>query len=190
MTTSNETTRNAASDALIELRKGMGLTQQRFAVEVLKSSIGTVARYETNDPPRGDVLVRLSVIARQHGFPELSSRFEYLFMDEVLGKLSYRLSTFPATGTRPRCGIGVQRLEGELALSSMYDYQKILGELNSPDPATKQNAVSTLAALHRGARKTVEPSDAVHDAFFPATKAAQKKASQPKPSAKETKRSK
>jgi hypothetical protein len=173
-------TRDAASDALVALRKGMGKTQQTFAVEVLKTAITTIARYESsNPPPRGEVLLRLRDVAREHGLHELSNRFELLFMEDILGKLTYRLTRFPATETHPAYGIGIQRLEGELALSSMYDYQKILGELNSPDPATKQNAVSTLAALHRGARKTVEPSDAVHDAFFPV-----------QPSAKKTKRSK
>jgi transcriptional regulator with XRE-family HTH domain len=184
-------TRDAASDALVALRKAMGKTQQTFAVEVLKTAITTIARYESsNPPPRGEVLLRLRDIAVQHGFHELASRFELLFVEDITGKLAYRLTRFPATETRPAYGIGILRLEGERALSSMYDYQKILGELNSPDPATKQNAVSTLSALHRGARKTVEPSDALHDAFFPVNWNAQVQVAQPKSSAKKTKRSK
>jgi hypothetical protein len=188
--TRNEKTRNATSDALIVLRKAMGKTQQTFAVEVLKTAIGTIARYETSDPPQGEVLLRLRDIAREQGLHELSNRFELFFMEDILGKLTYQLTRFPATETRPAYGIGILRLEGELALNSMYDYQKILGELNSSDPATRQSAVSTLAALRRGARKTVDPSDEVHDAFFPVNLTAQAQAAQPKPSAKKTKRSK
>jgi hypothetical protein len=39
--------RDAASDALIALRTAMGKTQAAFAVEVLKTAVTTIARYET-----------------------------------------------------------------------------------------------------------------------------------------------
>lgn len=153
----------------------MGKTQQTFAVDVLNTAIGTIARYETSDPPRGEVLLRLRDIARQQGLNELSTRFELLFMEGILEKLTYRLTTFPATETRPVYGIGVLRLKGELALSSMYDYQKILGQLDSSDSAIRQSAVSALAALRRSARKTDDPADEIHDAFFPGSKPSAKK---------------
>src|SRR5260370_15668976 len=95
----NEVTRDAASAALIALRKAMVLTQQRFAVEVLKTSIGTVGRYESNGPPQGDALLRLGHLASAHGQHAIASLFEFLYMEETLKKLSYRMMSSPATET-------------------------------------------------------------------------------------------
>jgi hypothetical protein len=59
------TPRDPASQALITLRTAMELTQQRFAVEVLKCAIGTVSRYESFGAPKGNVLLDLRAIAKK-----------------------------------------------------------------------------------------------------------------------------
>ena len=67
----------------IRLREEMGLTQERFAKEVLKMSWASVAKYETTHPPKRKQLLRLAQIAaseanrvqgsRSEAFSELSS---------------------------------------------------------------------------------------------------------------------
>lgn len=79
--------RDDASDAVIMLRNALGKTQQQFAVEVVKTSIGTVAVWETTRPPRGDTLLKLAEIAWKHGFYDLSDRIETLFLDDVIPRL-------------------------------------------------------------------------------------------------------
>src|ERR1019366_425037 len=97
----HETPRNEASAAVIALRKALGMTQQRFAVETLKTAITTVARYETSHPPRGPVLLRLAEIAEQSGqlayrdsaegggsaFIKLALVFQRLYIEEVIQNL-------------------------------------------------------------------------------------------------------
>jgi hypothetical protein len=58
--------RSKASEALVTLRRTLGCNQQRFSSEILQIAIGTLARYETSNPPTGDLLIRLSEIALQH----------------------------------------------------------------------------------------------------------------------------
>jgi len=85
-----EQTDNEASLALVAFRKALGLTQQAFAVEIMKSAVTTVARWETgNPPPRGDALVRLAEAADEHGLPKFGNEFRYLYMDEVIGSLKF-----------------------------------------------------------------------------------------------------
>jgi transcriptional regulator with XRE-family HTH domain len=81
--TESEKKRSDASEALIALRKAMGKTQQTFAVEVLKTAIGTIARYESSDPPRGDVLLRLRDIAREQGLIGAADEFQRIWLQEV-----------------------------------------------------------------------------------------------------------
>ena len=83
----HETQRHAASAAVIRLRKALGMTQQRFAVEELKSALNTVARYETTNPPRGDALLRLREIARKKGLHEIQDEFQMLYLDDLLASL-------------------------------------------------------------------------------------------------------
>lgn len=77
--------RQPASEAVIALRKHMGLTQQRFAVEILLTSITTIARWETGRPPRGEMLLKLSSAAEKQRRPDLSATFFSFFMDDVIG---------------------------------------------------------------------------------------------------------
>ena len=73
--------------AVVSLRKALGMTQQRFAVEALKTAISTVARYETSHPPRGKVLIRLSQIAKRNNFVDISREFLKYYLDEVFDGL-------------------------------------------------------------------------------------------------------
>lgn len=82
-----KTQRNAASAAVIDLRKALGMTQQRFAVEALESALNTVARYETTNPPSGEALLRLAKIAEENSLSDLAARFRRLNLDEKLSHM-------------------------------------------------------------------------------------------------------
>lgn len=63
------------------------MTQQQFAVEAVKTSVGTVAVWETTRPPRGDALLKLADVAWERGQPRLADEFRWLFLDEVVPRL-------------------------------------------------------------------------------------------------------
>lgn len=75
--------RPAAGRALIALREALNMSQGEFAVLILDCAITTVGRYETKDPPRGKVLLRLAAIAEAQGLPALKERFWKLFEDDA-----------------------------------------------------------------------------------------------------------
>jgi len=94
----NSTKREAASEALIELRQAMGKTQQEFSTYILNSAINTVARYETTHPPKGDALLRLARIARDAAttadnraeratFERLRATFKDIYKQEMMSQL-------------------------------------------------------------------------------------------------------
>lgn len=63
------------------------MTQQEFAVKAVKTSIGTVAVWETTRPPRGDALLKLADVAWDRGQLRLADEFEWLFLDDVVPRL-------------------------------------------------------------------------------------------------------
>jgi transcriptional regulator with XRE-family HTH domain len=109
----NEKIRNAAREAIIELRKSLGKTQQSLAVDVLKTAVTTVARYETSHPPSGEALLRLANIAADHGKIELSEEFKFLYLEEVLQTLNFNLIVSKAQPGRDTKGYLILRLSGQ-----------------------------------------------------------------------------
>jgi transcriptional regulator with XRE-family HTH domain len=93
-----EKPRHAASQAVIDLRKALGMTQQQFAVEVLGTAVTTIARYETTHPPPRDVLERLWKISQSQALEasdpdqrrkllKVSMRFHELLLDYVRSEM-------------------------------------------------------------------------------------------------------
>jgi|HubBroStandDraft_6_1064221.scaffolds.fasta_scaffold701286_2 hypothetical protein len=169
---SNEKKRDSASEALISLRKAMGKTQQTFAVEVLKTAIGTVARYETSDPPRGDVLLRLGEIAASHGFKELRDKFQLLYLEGVQKSLGVQFTWIPPTGSEPARGYLNLPLSGNDALAGAQAFMGILRQLEATDEETSNDAASALRALSTAWQKHRDPTvrevrDSKHDSGVP-----------------------
>ena len=109
----NEMNGDATRRALVGLRKALGKTQQAFAVEFLKVAVATVARYETSNPPRGDVLLRLSEIAAEHGEFSLKDEFLYLYLDDVLQKVKGNMFVVPETADNEPHGFLLLRLDNQ-----------------------------------------------------------------------------
>jgi DNA-binding transcriptional regulator YiaG len=83
----HEKKRNPASAAIIELRTRLDMTQQDFAVNVLKSAVSTPARWESRFPPHGKKLLELEKLAQKHGFTDLARRFRLLYNQQQIRKL-------------------------------------------------------------------------------------------------------
>jgi transcriptional regulator with XRE-family HTH domain len=119
----HRTKRKEASNAVVALRKLLGVTQQQFASEVLKVAISSVARWETKDPPHGETLIQLADIAERNGvglhhtkgqpFMELGSVFRRLYLDEVRANLGGgQIIGAVETETRPGYAYLFVKLEG------------------------------------------------------------------------------
>jgi len=87
-----------ASEALVSLRKAMEKTQTDFAVGVLKCAISTLARYETSDPPRGEVLLKLADIAARNQHSVLADTFRRIYLDEVFEKFGDSITVTGGSG--------------------------------------------------------------------------------------------
>ncbi len=73
---------SVVTDAVRMLRKGLGDTQQQFALR-LRTALRTVARYETTRPPSGKTLAQLIAIARDSGFIEYAAIFNAALQEEL-----------------------------------------------------------------------------------------------------------
>jgi hypothetical protein len=183
----HEKPRGAASELLITLRKAMGKTQQTFAVEVLKTAIGTVARYETSDPPQGELLLRLQEIADEHGLPRIGFQFELLYRKEMQKKLSAPLVVFDIDSpTREKEGHLSLLLRGNNAIRAAYNLILLMGDLDNSDPKYRQNAIAAIDQLEDAVldARAAKEEDLLkrHDPAMSAPK--------PQPSAKKTSRRK
>lgn len=141
--------RDAASSALIKLRREMGKTQQTFAVEVLDVAIGTVARYETSEPPRGEVLLRLADIAREQNLPELARIFERVWVENVPKIRS---------GSHLTADYLISHISGKDAYRGAQAFMFWLQQVDSPDPKIRKQALSLLKPFEDGVRKNLDPS--------------------------------
>ncbi len=119
---------NAASAAVVALRKRMGKSQQAFASEVLKMAISTVGRYENSLPPSGEMLLRLATIANSAGFSDLAQEFRFLYAREAKELLHCDMMLRPPTETQPVRGFVVMEFEGQDEYEATTDYLKRLAE--------------------------------------------------------------
>lgn len=135
---SHQKNADATKRAVIALRKALGKTQQTFAVEILKTAITTVARYETSHPPRGEVLLRLSDIAQSHGFSDLASEFRFLYLDEVFANLGFNLISEPFAA-EPR-GYLVMKLKGQKEIADARRF--LLGGLGPIEEGSNEDQIA------------------------------------------------
>lgn len=137
--------RDAASEALIALRLAMGKTQAAFAVEVLKTAVTTIARYETSHRPPGDVLLRLADIAKEHGLAELQSKFQLFYLEDAMKNLGSKLVMVPSTATEPARGFLTMSLS-ERTIGAAQICMRLLSLMNSDQeiPPEVDKAFSSL----------------------------------------------
>lgn len=88
------------SQAIVDIRAKLGESQQAFANR-LGMALQTVARWETQGPPSGYILVRLEQIARQADLPAAANVFSSAVEDE-LERVGLR-STDPESKVCPKC---------------------------------------------------------------------------------------
>jgi hypothetical protein len=80
----------------------MKKTQQSFAVEVLQCAIGTIARWETYDPPKSDALIRLATIAHEQHLEELVEVFKQTFVDDLNAQYGLDLTRATHNGSNKK----------------------------------------------------------------------------------------
>jgi transcriptional regulator with XRE-family HTH domain len=151
-----------ASVALVLLRKHMKMTQQEFAVQVLEGAITTVSRYETgNPPPRGDVLLRLAAVARDHGRPDLARIFTRVWVENLPAIVGAYLTAdhfVTDVSTPSRYGLAQACLAAfllpEKQLKAAVKGFKALVEELQPEPNPAIAALQAIAALvNKGGKK-------------------------------------
>jgi hypothetical protein len=145
--------RHPTSDALVQLRKALGKTQQTFAVEILHCAIGTVARYETAFPPEGVALVQLADIAFQHALTDIGNVFLMAFFDEVKS----RLAKFPDLSAKEGEGYVFRKLEGWKPISLEQCCMALDSAFNADDPEHRKVADDALTYMQRAAKKVLPP---------------------------------
>jgi DNA-binding transcriptional regulator YiaG len=151
-----EKQRSSGSQAVIALREALGKTQQTFAVEVMKTSIGTIARWETSDPPRGDALLRLRSVAREQGLGNLEQWFERIWLQEVHKALGPGVRTLSLEGGS---GLLVASLRGEDGIAGAAAFLEALQHLDSGAEGGKYrvNAMAAFAAFRRAIGRFGDP---------------------------------
>jgi transcriptional regulator with XRE-family HTH domain len=154
--TQGEKQRSAASQAVLALREAMGKTQQTFAVEVMKTSIGTIARWETADPPRGDALLRLRSVAREAGLDHLAQWFERIWLQEVHRALGPGVRTLSVADG---AGLLVASVSGEDAIAGAAVFLEALQHLDSDleGGRYRANALAALAAFRGAIQRFGDP---------------------------------
>ena len=82
-------TKDSLCEAVRNLRTALGESQQAFAYR-MKTAIRTIARYETNAPPKGKALAELFWAATETGNQEIARVFQEALTAEigVAGKLT------------------------------------------------------------------------------------------------------
>src|SRR3954451_13966989 len=96
---------------LIELRRLLGDSQQKFG-DRLGLALNTIARYETDQPPTGKVLLKIANVAALNRHRELSEYFSSRYYDEVFEKPAQIVMKI-ATHDRPVEGWYMQKLVGD-----------------------------------------------------------------------------
>jgi DNA-binding transcriptional regulator YiaG len=159
--------RTDAGDAVTELRKALGLTQQAFAWQ-LKVAITTIGRYESsNPPPRGEALLRFRDIARDHGLDELVSKFEFLHVEDLIKDQGSKLIYLPRSGETPGRGFLTVALS-ENALAPARICLDLLMRMNSGQKIP-ENIAKAYASLEQALRQGEDPvSTQIHQAMLSA----------------------
>lgn len=78
------------ADAIKALRAELGESQQRFS-DRLGVVVRTIARYELEKPPSGEMLGTLRTIAQEAGRPDLGAIFSNAFWREINEELGRKL---------------------------------------------------------------------------------------------------
>jgi transcriptional regulator with XRE-family HTH domain len=141
------------SKAVIELRTFLGESQQAFSNR-LGVALSTIARYETNYQPSGEMLLRLAELAANHRETFGPRDIFYSAYADELGKAAFKLMTLPRTKNRPALGIPSGLFEGDKELEAAQCFMVILSVVRSGEPKSSEEA---LAAIRKLADKYSSP---------------------------------
>ena len=159
--------RDPASQALVDLRAALGVTQQVLAVKFLDCATTTVSRYESFGPPKGDILLTLRRIAHDHGHDEIAIRFQNLWLKEVHAALGSFAARTVVVGEFGQTGLLVATLENGPAIRASYDFLTLLQYLESSDEPSRAQAAKLFKAMHDTVRAGLDAvPDQISSAMF------------------------
>jgi hypothetical protein len=155
----SERTRSDASQALVRLRESLpgkkgkrGITQQSFATQIYDCAIGTIARWETTDPPAGEALLKLRQIAHEYGLRDIADTFQRVWLEEVhraLGHFAARITLIGEPGT---AGLLVATLPAGPGTRAAKDFLTLLQHYESGKEPYKAAAIKIFKAMQDAAR--------------------------------------
>jgi transcriptional regulator with XRE-family HTH domain len=149
----HEKTRDKTSTALIALRAASGQTQQEFAVEVLKTAVTTIARYESTHPPRGEVLLRLADIADQRRRFDLADVFRHSYLEQALKTINSRLFSVRSMDAHKTRGYLIARLQGQEENRAADNFLLLIAGSRATDPKLKAIAAEAFDQIAEAASK-------------------------------------
>jgi transcriptional regulator with XRE-family HTH domain len=141
-------TAHPISEAVRELRTALGETQQQFAHR-MKTAIRTIARWETIQPPQGETLNQMAILARRSGLSALAGKFERAYTAyrvEAPDSVNRSRSRFVASSDGTDFGAVRLWMEGS---ETTYGeaFVLALGGLRGKDPAIAEKCRRILQTL-------------------------------------------
>jgi transcriptional regulator with XRE-family HTH domain len=161
------TERAASSKAVRELRELLGFSQTELA-GVLDVSLGTVARWETSKPPRGEHLLRLKKIADSHAvslgeeekwsaLADLAAQFAKLYMQEVIESSPEKYMVIRRKGEPTHCLLAM-KIEGEEATDAVISLVYLIKASAGKNPSKRAKALQLLASFEDQADEITMPA--------------------------------
>jgi transcriptional regulator with XRE-family HTH domain len=173
------TERAAASKAVRELRELIGYSQTELAGR-LDVSLGTVARWETSNPPQGEVLLKLADIAKAEGVEALrpsswlalralTVRFQVIFADELINFAPAKLIWEPASVDRNAHGYLFMKIDAPEGLRAASSFLSLIPALNSKSKDVRDAAIAIADRLVEDVEKLdgSEIVKGIRDALHP-----------------------
>jgi hypothetical protein len=158
--------RDPASQALVDLRNAMELTQQEFAVDILDCATTTISRYESFGPPKGEMLLKLRGIAHARGLTAIANQFQGIWLEEVkeaIGPYAARV----LIGESNAGGLLVATLPPGPGVRAGMDFLTLLQHFESGKEPFKSAAMRIFKSMQEAARAGKEPLEKnIEDMFF------------------------
>ena len=154
------TERHQASQALIDLRAALEVTQQGLAVNFLHCATTTVSRYESFGPPKGNMLLELRAIAKKEAMKatpdkkekleEIAERFQRLWLEEVYALLGPDAKSMLIMDPSVQRGMLVA-FPQKFGMRAARDFCTLLGHAESDKPQYRDPATKLFKAMEKAA---------------------------------------
>jgi hypothetical protein len=176
--------RSPANRLVVALRKALGITQVELARDYLKCAWGTVARYETTHPPKGDALLKFfnvvdlsaaevekefraakemrvkeELLKKCDHLHQLGDRFLALYFEEQLDTLPKTLFFMSPTRWQEPCAYLIAKLKGGDAYLAALAFLNLKAWAEGTDERKSAAAQAAIRALKQESVRLGESPD-------------------------------